>query len=199
LDTLGRLELLQGDPERAIATYRQLIRHQPLRPYFTNLGLAHSLLGRHADAAEAYRRALALEPNHARVLLNLADAEIAQGHGRAAGDLYRRALARFDEVQTAGALTAKDSMDKAQCLAHLGRISDAVELTQRTLRESGDDPELFYTASLVYALAGDRASFLVNAKLAFANGVQPRWFTLPVFGTLRNDPELKALLQRPPA
>ena len=199
LDMLGRLELLQGDPERAIATYRELIRVQPLRPYFTNLGLAHSLLGRHAEAAAAYRQALALDPNHARVLLNLADAELAQGHGSAAAELYRRALARFDAVQAAGALAAKDSMDKAQCLAHLGRIPEAVELTQKTLRESGDDAELFYAASLVYALAGDRASFLLNAKLALDNGMQPRWFTLPVFGVLRNDPDLGALLRRPPA
>ncbi|HEY2737844.1 MAG TPA: protein kinase [Thermoanaerobaculia bacterium] len=199
LDRLGRLELLQGDPERAIATYRELIRVQPLRPYFTNLGLAHSLLGRHAEAAAAYRQALALDPNHARVLLNLADAELAQEHGSAAAELYRRALSRFDEIQAAGALTAKDSMDKAQCLAHLGRIPEAVELTQKTLRESGDDAELFYAASLVYALAGDRASFLLNAKLALDNGMQPRWFTLPVFGALRNDPDLGALLRRSPA
>ncbi|HEX3529334.1 MAG TPA: protein kinase [Thermoanaerobaculia bacterium] len=199
LDMLGRLELLQGDPERAIATYRELIRVQPLRPYYTNLGLAHSLLGRHAEAAAAYRQALALDPNHARVLLNLADAELAQEHGSAAAELYRRALSRFDEIQAAGALTAKDSMDKAQCLAHLGRIPEAVELTQKTLRASGDDAELFYAASLVYALAGDRASFLLNAKLALDNGMQPRWFTLPVFGALRNDPDLGALLRRPPA
>jgi serine/threonine-protein kinase len=199
LDRLGQLELLQGDPERAIAIYRELIRVQPLRPYYTNLGLAHSLLGRHAEAAAAYRQALALEPNHARVLLNLADAELAQGHASAAAELYRRALSRFDEIQAAGALTAKDSMDKAQCLAHLGRIPEAVELTQKTLRESGDDAELFYAASLVYALAGDRASFLLNAKLALANGMQPRWFTLPVFGVLRNDPDLGALLRRSPA
>jgi len=198
-DKLGQLELLQGDPERAIAIYRELIHVQPLRSYFTNLGLAHSLLGRHAEAAAAYRQALALDPNHARVLLNLADAELAQGHGSAAADLYRRALSRFDEIQAAGALTAKDSMEKAQCLAHLGRIPEAVELTQKTLRASGDDDELFYAASLVYALAGDRASFLLNAKLALDNGMQPRWFTLPVFGVLRNDPDLGALLRRSPA
>jgi serine/threonine-protein kinase len=199
LDSLGRLELLKGDPGRAIAIYHDLIRRQPLRPYFTNLGLALSLLGHPAEAAAAYRQALALDPNHARVLLNLADAELAQGHAREAGDLYRRALSRFDEVEAAGGLAAKDRIDKAQCLAHLGRIPEAVELTQKTLRESGDDPELLYTASLVYAIAGDRASSLVDAKLALANGMQPRWFTLPAFGALRNDPELKALLQRPPA
>jgi tetratricopeptide (TPR) repeat protein len=173
-----------------------MIRLQPLRPYYTNLGLARSLLGRPGEAAEAYRQALALDPGHARVLLNLADAELAQGHESAASDLYRRALRRFDEVETAGALSARDRMDKAQCLVHLGRVRDAVELAQQALRESGDDPETFFAASLVYALAGDRASALVNAELALDKGVQPRWFTLPVFGALRNDPELSALLLR---
>src|SRR6185436_3978720 len=199
LDRLGQLELLEGDLERAIGIYRELIGRQPLRSFYNNLGLAHSLLGRPAEAAEAFRQALALEPGHVRVLLNLADAELAQGHDREAQDLYRRALLRFDEVEAAGALTAKDGMGKAQCLVHLGRVGDAVELTQRTLRQSDDDSELFYAASLVYALAGDRASFRVNAELALDHGVQPRWFTLPVFGALRNDPELRALLQRRPA
>jgi serine/threonine-protein kinase len=85
-------------------------------------------------------------------------------------------------------------MVRAQCLVHLGRTRQAVELTQSTLRASGDDPEVLYDASLIYAQAGDRTSALVNAKLALEKGIQPRWFTLPAFGPLRNDPELRAML-----
>jgi tetratricopeptide (TPR) repeat protein len=87
-------------------------------------------------------------------------------------------------------------MIRAQCLAHLGRHWEAVELTQQALRESGEDPEILLAASLVYALAGDRASALVNADHALKKGMKPRWFTLPAFGSLRDDPELKALLGR---
>ena len=199
MDKLGSLELAEGDLERAIEIYRDLIRRQPLRPFYNNLGLAHALLGRPAEAAEAFRQALALEPGHVRVLLNLADAELAQGRGAEARDLYRRALLRFDELGAAGALSNKDSMNKAQCLVHLGQSRDAVELTQRTLRKSGDDAQLYFEASLVYALAGDRASFLVNAELALDHGLQARWFGLPVFGALRNDPDLRVLLKSRPA
>ena len=73
-------------------------------------------------------------------------------------------------------------------------VREAVEVTQQALRENGEDPEILFAASLVYDLVGDRASALVNADLALRKGLQPRWFTLPAFGPLRNDPGLKSLL-----
>ena len=86
-------------------------------------------------------------------------------------------------------------MAKAQCLAHLGRPREAVELVQSALRESFDDPEILYAASLVYAVIGERQSALVSAKRALDKGIQPRWFTIAAFGPLRNDPDLKSLLR----
>lgn len=193
---LGSLELMDGDPARAETIFLDLIRRKPQRTYYTNLGLARSLLGRHGQAVEAYRQALALEPDHLTVLLNLADAELARGHAEEALQLYKRTLERLQEVETNADLSAPERLAMAQCLAHLGRTRDAVELTQKTLRESGDDPQVLYAASLVYALVGDRASALVNAELSLDKGTEPRWFTLPAFGSLRNDPELRKLLER---
>ena len=194
LDKLGNLELLEGDPARAERIYLDLIRRQPQRPYYTNLGLARSLLGRPDSAVEAYRHALELAPGHVAVLLNLADTELALGHHAEAQSLYAQTLDRLAATERAAGLSPIERMVRAQCLAHLDRSREAVELTQSTLRASGDDPEVLYAASLVYAQAGDRASALVNAKLALEKGVQPRWFTLPAFGPLRNDPELRAML-----
>jgi tetratricopeptide (TPR) repeat protein len=201
LNQLANLELLEGDPRRAEQLYRDILRRQPQRSHYTNLGLAQSLLGRHAEAVEAYRRALTFDPDNSNVLLNMADAELALGHADEARSLYGRALESLDQAAAAAALSPMQRMVRAQCLAHLGRPRDAVGVTQQALRESGDDPEVLYAASLVYALAGDRASALVNAELALKKGMQPRWFSLPAFGSLRNDPELKALLRRvtPPA
>ncbi|MFL6262753.1 MAG: protein kinase domain-containing protein [Thermoanaerobaculia bacterium] len=192
-DKLGYLELVKGEPKRAEQIYLELIRRHPQRAFYTNLGLARSLLGRHEEAVEAYRHALELAPGHLTVLLNLADAQLALGHGEEARSLYNQVLDRLAATERAAGLSPSERMDRAQCLAHLGRTRDAVELTQSTLRTSGDDPEVLYQASLVYALAGDRASALVNAELALAKGVEPRWFILPVF-PLRDDPELRAML-----
>jgi serine/threonine-protein kinase len=198
LDKLGNLELLVGDAARAERLYLDMIRLQPQRPYYTNLGLARSLLGRNAEAVAAYQKALELSPGHVTAMINLADAELALGHEVEARSLYRQLLARLEENEAGAGLSPLDRMIKAQCLAHLGRTREAVEVAQSTLRQSFDDPEIVYAASLVYALAGDRASALVNAKIALEKGVQPRWFTIPAFGPLRDDPDLQALLRRRP-
>src|SRR4051812_3279969 len=194
LDKLGYLELVKGDPTRAERIYLDLIRRQPRqRSFYTNLGIARSLLGRHEEAVEAYGQALKIAPGHLTVLLNLADAELALGHGEEARSLYNQVLDRLAATERAAGLSPIERMDRAECLAHLGRSREAVELIQSTLRTSGDDPEVLYNASLVYALVGDRASALVDAQLALEKGVEPRWFSLPVF-PLRDDPELRAML-----
>jgi predicted Zn-dependent protease len=197
LDKLGNLELLVGDPARAERLYLDMTRLQPQRSHYTNLGIARSLLGRNAEAVEAYRKALELAPGHVIVTINLADAELALGHEEEARTLYRQLLARLQASAAAAEPSPLDRMIEAQCLAHLGRTREAVALAQRTLRQSFDDPEIVYYASLVYALAGDRASALVNAQSALEKGVQPRWFTIAAFGPLRDDPDLQALLRSP--
>ncbi|HKH44363.1 MAG TPA: protein kinase [Thermoanaerobaculia bacterium] len=196
LDKLGNLELLVGDPARAERLYLDMIRLQPRRSFYTNLGLARSLLGRDEEAVAAYQKALDLAPGHIYVMLNLADAQLALGRDDAARALYGQVLQRLTASGTAADLSPMERMVKAQCLAHLGKTREAVALAQRALRESFDDPEILYASSLVYTLAGDRASALVNAESALEKGMQPRWFTLVVFGSLRDDPDLQALLRQ---
>jgi serine/threonine-protein kinase len=195
LARLAGLELEGGDPERAERIYLDIARQEPRATHFTNIGLARSLLGRHAEAAQAHRRALASEPGNPYRLLNLADAELALGNDREARRLYGLTLKSLDRYETAAPLSPLQNMVRAQALAHLGSLREAVKLTQKALQESGEDREILYAASLVYALAGDRSSALVNAELALKKGYQPRWFTLPAFRALRDDPELSSLLR----
>lgn len=194
LDKLAGMELLSGDLGRAERLYLKLIGLAPQRSHYTNLGLARFLLGRYPEAVEAYHKALELDPDHVAVLLNLADAETALGDRREADRLYGRVLERIGTMEAAATLSPGDRMIKAQCLVHLGRSREAVETVQQTLQQSPDDPEVVYLASLVYSLAGDRESALVDARLARAKGIQPRWFNIAAFQGLRGDPELQRLL-----
>jgi tetratricopeptide (TPR) repeat protein len=199
LERLGNLELLLGDPARAEKVYLDLLRRSPQRSYYTNLGIARSLLGRPAEALEAFQQARALAPENTVVLLNLADAHLASGQAGEARNLYRFVLAQLEAAGATAELGTQDRLAQAQCLAHLGRAPEAVEIAQRVLRQTPEDPEAAFMGFVVYALAGDRASALVNARIALDLGVQPRWFVLAPLGPLHNDPDLQALLRRAPA
>lgn len=195
-ETLAKIELEHGDPGRAERLFAGLVaREPPQRALWTNLGLARFLAGHPESAIAAYRKALEIEPGHNVVLLNLADAELALGRRQEAAAHYRQVLARLDEIEVRSRLQEDDSMAKAQCLAILGRTTEAAEIAQRTLQEHPQAPGIVYSAALVYALVGDRTSARINAKAALRLGMGSSWFRIAAFDSLRDDPELHSLLK----
>jgi tetratricopeptide (TPR) repeat protein len=192
------MELFHGDPGLAAQRFKDLIHRLPnQRSFWTDLGLARFLAGRYEEAIEAYQRAFELDPLHSAVLLNLADSELALGHRAEAESHYRQALARLDESAGAAPLSADDSMGKAQCLANLGRLREAAELTKHTVQQNPDNADIAYDAALVYALAGDHANALANARVALSLGMGARWFRVAAFNSLSGDPKFRSLLGTP--
>lgn len=181
---LGQVEMVSGDPARAVALFTRLAAEAPRVAHWSNLGLAQLLLGRYGEAAAAYQRAAEMAPDNAGVLLNQADAEALLGHGATAEALYLRVL-----DLTAGAEPEdwQTLATRGQALAHLGRPREAVLAIQEALRRAPDEPQAAYTAALVYAVVGDRTSALANAERALRGGLQPRWFRLPWFAPLADE------------
>lgn len=199
LAKLGVLELAYGDLRRAERLFSQLVAAGPQRSDLTNLGLVRYLLGDFAGAVDAYRRALALEPGHWAVELNLADALLAQGRGDEARALYARVLATLNARAAAAPLSPVEKTVTAQCLVHLGRRREAVATALEAFQASPEEAEVAYQAALVLALAGDTSSALALSEKALALGMQPRWFSIPAFaGLRRSEPELAKLLTVPP-
>lgn len=178
----AELELLYGDLGRAEALYRELSEVPGGRANQSNLGLTRYLRGDFAGAAAAYRAALRLDPGHVAVRLNLAEALAALGERGEARELLAAALTSLDRAGTTR--TPLDSALRAQCLARLGRSSEAIAEVQGVLRQSPDDAEALYQAALVYALAGERVSAEVTAAKARAGGIEERWFNIPPFRAL---------------
>jgi serine/threonine-protein kinase len=194
LEELAQLEMDQGDLAEAERLYGELAAGSQRSKRFTNLGTVRFLRGRYAEAAEAFRQALAIDPDQSIVLLNLADAETELGHTEAAAGLYGRALARIEANEPAVGLSPDDGMAKAECLARLGRPREAAALVQEILRRSPDEPDLLYEAALIGSLTGDRNAAVSNALAALDQGKSPRWFTGSAFRPLLADPELAARL-----
>ncbi len=194
---LAEIELSSGSAERAAELYAGLVKRSLQLTEVTNLGLAQMLLARYGEAEASFRKARELEPKNPFVLLNLADVVWLAGRHADASRLYEDVLAMVEK--DAGAAAWKMQSLKAQALAHLNRPNEAIEVAQRVLRLASENGQAQYEVALVYALVGERASALFNATEALKRGVERRWFQFPWFDALRESPEFREALARPPA
>jgi tetratricopeptide (TPR) repeat protein len=120
-NTLGRIELLDGDKPAAIAAFGKAVEVNPDNAFgWNNLGLVHLQLGQHAEAIEALERATSGDKPEGYMWLNLATAyeksdqlELARAAYRQAAkhgsDAAKAAIARLDgEVPSTAKLPGED-------------------------------------------------------------------------------------------
>ncbi|HKV10541.1 MAG TPA: tetratricopeptide repeat protein, partial [Thermoanaerobaculia bacterium] len=189
LKMLAQIELLRN-PERAIALLREAVKSDPGADSLNNLGVSLLLLRRYGEAEASLQRALALQPGSLDATLNLADCLTLLGRTAEARRLYTR-IAESGAVSSAPGDWHLFSI-RAQALAHLGRTDQALEAIQQALRLSPDNGLLAYEAAVVYGVIGDRSSALFHARRAAEHKVDPNWFALPFFDSLRKDPGFPA-------
>jgi tetratricopeptide (TPR) repeat protein len=185
-----------GDPEAALAEYREALRLRPNEPralYFS--GQALSLLGRDQEALTAMRRAVQVHPAYAEAQLGLAQALRRVGrHGEALSPLEE--AARLDPSN----LQAR--LERAQLLARLGRCRDAVEAGEAGLRAYARDPRLTVILARLLAACPDPAvrdpgRALVLARQAFAaNGTFENAATVALVHATRGEWTEAAAWQR---
>lgn len=70
---IGQIRAARGDPAGALAHFQEAVRLEPEQPEaHYDLGYLHETQGRFAEAAEHYRRSLAIDPNYTLALKGLA-------------------------------------------------------------------------------------------------------------------------------
>ena len=144
LATRAIAALDKGDYASAIAFAERAVEHSPGSAQFRALlGNAYFAGGRFASAEAAYRDSLALQPDHAPVVLKLALVTIGLGKNDQAISLLQSSQAILDPA------------DLGLALALAGRPADAALLLDSAARQTGADARVRQNLALAHALAGD--------------------------------------------
>ncbi len=131
LVVLGELTILAGRPQEAVELFRHAVQVMPSAVTWGGLGEAWFALDQVDSAAVALKRAVSLDPDHARNRFNLANALELTGDAEGAGDEFRAYLARRPDDPVA-------HFNYGVHLEHQGRVEEAVAEIEEAVRL---DPE----------------------------------------------------------
>ena len=186
----GIIALSNGQTKEAIAAFGEILNKNEDISIMSNLGLAFLLEKKHENAFPLFEKAYLLAPENPSALLNLADAERLAGLA-SANESYQKLL-----LMVEGKTDRESLLVAAQAYAQLGSFVEAATTIQKLLQINAESVETQYTASLVYALAGENNSAIANARNAIKNGLHPIWYDLEWFTSLCSHKDFKTLLRK---
>lgn len=190
----AHIEMYAGNHAVSERLYRGVLEERETAAGRTELGNCLYYQNRFAEAADSYRRALELVPTDFVAMRNLGDAIQALGDRSGATPYYQRALTGAESGLSHG-LGARAALEtRAVCLAQLGRREDAARAADDVLRANPYHPASFYTAALVAAVSGDRASARAWTRRALDANAPAAWFESPEFAMMAGDAEFRSLL-----
>ena len=164
LQAMAEVHLLRKDALAAIELYDQLVQELPDRPKLWNeRGLALHQASRHAEAAESYARAIAVDRGYAIAHNNLGVARYHLGQRDEAVDAFRQAL-------EANPAFVKARLNLALLLTKSRRYQLALEAYRKVLVSEGENPVAWNGIGLVL---GELRKF-EDARNAYARAIQAR-------------------------
>lgn len=185
-NNLASAYFLKGDLESAAEAYRKAMEIAPTRSIYSNMGTMSYYLGRYEEAAQAYTEAIRLAPEDHRVWGYLGDAnKQIPGKSREMREAYRKAISLAASELLINESDSGRIADLAQYHASLGDPARATRLIADALAEDPADGNVYYSAALVYAQAGDTEKAVAAVEQAILKG-------FPDFLVIR-DPQLEPL------
>ncbi|HEX9690402.1 MAG TPA: protein kinase [Thermoanaerobaculia bacterium] len=187
---LGACYFALGGFDRALEVFKKSAALEPTDLAYSNIGTTQYYLGRYAESAAAFERALKLGPSHYQNWANLGDAQrLVPGRQAEAAEAYEKSIAL---ARTELATNPDDSQvhsHLALCLAKTGRSEEAQVHLRKSLAIRPDRPEvLFFNAAIVANRAGKSAEALNYLARAVRAG-----FNVAI---VQNEPELANLRKR---
>jgi len=170
--TLGKIDLAQP-------LFESIAKTNASASNFSNLGLAYLISDQYTMATNSFKKALEIEPKNIEAIINMADTYKITGKIESSNELYFEALNILEQRQD-----WRSTMLKSQVFAQLGDTKKAIQILQSLQLKREANAEIYFTAALVYVLAGDMTSAMVNVENAYNNNYGKVWFHLPWFKKL---------------
>lgn len=166
----GTMHQNAGRLAEALADYTRANGIRPRSTTFSNIATVHFWRGEYAQAADAYRQAIALTPNSPGLHANLGDTLQKLGKAELARASYRDAVVN---VRQQLAVNEKDAHNVARLALYLAKLNDrtgADAEATKALALNGTDRDVLFYVAMVDALAGRGAEACRNLDQAVARG-----------------------------
>jgi serine/threonine protein kinase/tetratricopeptide (TPR) repeat protein len=167
---LGTAYHAAGDTAKALVNYNRALKLAPTPKAYANLGFFYYSQHQFAEAADAYLKALALDPTSHASHRNLGDVYQRLGRTQDARKEYTTAVEITDRMLQVNAKDALTLSQRGLYEAKLGRRDAADTDAAAAVALAPANPQVIYNQAGVYALAGKREAALKALKDALAHG-----------------------------
>jgi tetratricopeptide (TPR) repeat protein len=196
---LGGTLLQLSEFDQALQAFRKSVALTPTDLAWSNIGTLEFYKGRYAASAEAFEKALALQPNHYENWANLGDARrMLPGQELRAAEAYDRSMfLALKELET--------NPDNAHvhsyfglALAKTGKIAEARYQAARSLQLAPSNPEFLYNSAVVWIHAQKRTEALTDLRKAVEAGYNPELIRRdPEFADLQKEKDFQQVIAAP--
>ena len=145
---IGASSFALGQYKEAVDAYRQAIKLDDNAETQYSLGLSYNKLGRTDEEILAYRRAVAMKPDHSNAIEKLGVALFKNGR-------YADAVAQFEQLKTYKP-DAKTYNYAGECYFELGRSEESIEAFNNALSYNPDLEKARYNLGRAYLKIGNR-------------------------------------------
>lgn len=157
LEAIGSLYTFLGSYDRAERLLRRSLAIEPHYIAYSNLGAIYQIRQQYGEAADMYRRALALNDKDFQVWYNLASAyENLPDSTAKAREAYQGAIALAEANLKVNPNDAELICNLADCCWQTGQQERAIAMAEKAGKLAPDDIEIMVRSGLIFEQAGRR-------------------------------------------
>jgi tetratricopeptide (TPR) repeat protein len=196
---LGITYLAEGQYTKALPLLERSVSILATAENTSNLGTLYFQLRRFSDSAHVYEKAVAIDSKNYEIWGNLGDAYYwSPGERPKAASAYNTAIKLAGERAKVNPRNAALLGYMAVDYAMLGERDPAVEYITKSLSISPSDPDLLFSAALVYNQFAEKERSLDFLEKAVAAGYSAATLRdTPNLDNLSSDPRFQKLLAAP--